>query len=195
MDAGRCGPDHGLRMQRMRGANQKGLHPRIAQHGVQVRVSSSVVALAEGLRPCEVAVTDRDKLGLGKFVQRRGVDLSHLAAADEGGSQAWHVEAPQRGLTKSYGRACPGLARKLHNLSAEAVRAAPETGPLFHPWESVMSAKVYCLVGLVLCAALSVADWSLTWALIHGSNGEVYESNPVAAWCLKWYGWPGLALF
>ncbi len=58
-----------------------------------------------------------------------------------------------------------------------------------------MSAKVYCLVGLVLCAALSVADWSLTWALIHGSNGEVYESNPVAAWCLKWYGWPGLALF
>jgi hypothetical protein len=58
-----------------------------------------------------------------------------------------------------------------------------------------MSAKVYCLIGLGLCAALSVADWSLTWALIHGSNGEVYESNPVAAWFLQWYGWTGLALF
>jgi hypothetical protein len=58
-----------------------------------------------------------------------------------------------------------------------------------------MSAKVYCLVGLALCAALSVADWSLTWALICGSDGAVYESNPVAAWILAGYGWPGLALF
>jgi hypothetical protein len=58
-----------------------------------------------------------------------------------------------------------------------------------------MSAKVYSLIGLVLVAALSVADWSLTWALIHNSNGEVYESNPVAAWFLEWYGWAGLALF
>jgi hypothetical protein len=58
-----------------------------------------------------------------------------------------------------------------------------------------MSAKVYCLIGLVLCAALSVTDWSLTWALIHGSDGVVTEGNPVAAWCLERYGWPGLALF
>jgi hypothetical protein len=58
-----------------------------------------------------------------------------------------------------------------------------------------MSAKIYCVVGLVLCAALSVADWSLTWALIRGSDGGIYESNPVAAWCLERYGWAGLALF
>jgi hypothetical protein len=58
-----------------------------------------------------------------------------------------------------------------------------------------MSAKVYCLVGLILYAALSVADWSLTWALIRGSDGAVSEGNPVAAWCLARYGWPGLALF
>jgi hypothetical protein len=58
-----------------------------------------------------------------------------------------------------------------------------------------MSAKVYCLLGLILCAALSVADWSLTWLLISGSDGAVSEGNPVAAWFLTRFGWPGLALF
>jgi hypothetical protein len=58
-----------------------------------------------------------------------------------------------------------------------------------------MNAKVYCLVGLAVCAALSVADWTLTWALINDSDGQVSEGNPVAAWCLARYGWSGLALF
>jgi hypothetical protein len=58
-----------------------------------------------------------------------------------------------------------------------------------------MNARVYCAVGLVLCAALSVADWSLTWALIRGSDGAVSEGNPVAAWFLARYGWAGLAVY
>ena len=33
------------------------------------------------------------------------------------------------------------------------------------------------------------------WALIGDGLGSVYESNPVAAWCLQGYGWAGMAVF
>ena len=42
---------------------------------------------------------------------------------------------------------------------------------------------------------LSLADLTLTWALIGDGLGSVYESNPVAAWCLQGYGWAGMAVF
>ena len=42
---------------------------------------------------------------------------------------------------------------------------------------------------------LSLADLVLTWALIRDDLGHVYESNPVAAWCLHRQGWAGLAMF
>jgi uncharacterized protein DUF5658 len=42
---------------------------------------------------------------------------------------------------------------------------------------------------------LSLADLALTWALIRDGLGSVYESNPVAAWCLQGYGWAGMAAF
>jgi hypothetical protein len=47
----------------------------------------------------------------------------------------------------------------------------------------------------VLFALLSVADLALTWTLIQNGRGQFYESNPVAAWCLRWHGWTGLAAF
>ena len=42
---------------------------------------------------------------------------------------------------------------------------------------------------------LSLADLTMTWALIRDGLGSVYESNPVAAWCLHGYGWAGIAVF
>jgi hypothetical protein len=42
---------------------------------------------------------------------------------------------------------------------------------------------------------LSLADLTLTWALIGDGLGSIYESNPVAAWCLQGYGWAGMAMF
>ena len=42
---------------------------------------------------------------------------------------------------------------------------------------------------------LSLADLTMTWALIRDGLGSVYESNPVAAWCLQGYGWAGMAVF
>jgi hypothetical protein len=42
---------------------------------------------------------------------------------------------------------------------------------------------------------LSLADLTMTWALIGDGLGSVYESNPVAAWCLQGYGWAGMAVF
>ena len=47
----------------------------------------------------------------------------------------------------------------------------------------------------LLFVLLSLADLSMTWALIGDGLGSVYESNPVAAWCLQGYGWSGMAVF
>jgi hypothetical protein len=48
---------------------------------------------------------------------------------------------------------------------------------------------------LALFVLLSVADLALTWWLISGTGGEVYESNPVADFLLRAYGWLGLGVF
>jgi hypothetical protein len=48
---------------------------------------------------------------------------------------------------------------------------------------------------LSLFAALSVADLFMTWKLVHASDGEVYESNPVADAWLATYGWVGLTVY
>jgi hypothetical protein len=46
-----------------------------------------------------------------------------------------------------------------------------------------------------LFALLSLADLSLTWWLLSGTRGQVYESNPLARWWLEEHGWLGLAGF
>lgn len=48
-------------------------------------------------------------------------------------------------------------------------------------------------IGAGLFAALSVADFVQTYALIEG--GPAHEANPVAAHWLERHGWIGLALF
>jgi hypothetical protein len=48
---------------------------------------------------------------------------------------------------------------------------------------------------LILFGVLSVADFLLTWGLIEGGGGQVYETNPIADWWLQSYGWSGLAFF
>ena len=48
---------------------------------------------------------------------------------------------------------------------------------------------------LVLFTILSLADLCLTYALIQDGDGQVYESNPIAAAWLSSYGWSGLILF
>ena len=58
-----------------------------------------------------------------------------------------------------------------------------------------MAVKVFCLLGLGLYVALSVADFVLTFALLKLSDGIAYESNPIAAAFLDRHGWGGLALF
>jgi hypothetical protein len=57
------------------------------------------------------------------------------------------------------------------------------------------AARRWHLWTLLLFVALSVADLGLTWLLIQGSSGAVYESNPVAGWSLQQGGWLGLAAF
>jgi hypothetical protein len=42
---------------------------------------------------------------------------------------------------------------------------------------------------------LSLADLALTWWLLTQAGGAVYESNPLAGWCLANHGWLGLAAF
>jgi hypothetical protein len=42
---------------------------------------------------------------------------------------------------------------------------------------------------------LSLADLTMTWALMRDGLGSVYESNPVAAWCLHGHGWAGMVIF
>lgn len=46
-----------------------------------------------------------------------------------------------------------------------------------------------------LFAALSLADLLLTWWLLTFTGAVVYESNPLANWCLRVAGWLGLAAF
>lgn len=58
-----------------------------------------------------------------------------------------------------------------------------------------MAVKVFCLFGLALYVALSVADFLLTFALLKLSDGIAYEANPIAAACLDSHGWMGLAAF
>ncbi len=48
---------------------------------------------------------------------------------------------------------------------------------------------------LLLLALLSLADLCLTWWLLGLPGGGVYESNPLAAWCLDCQGWVGLTLY
>jgi hypothetical protein len=47
---------------------------------------------------------------------------------------------------------------------------------------------------LWLFAAMNLSDLALTWYLLD-RNGGAYESNPVAAWWLAQFGWPGLTGF
>jgi hypothetical protein len=54
---------------------------------------------------------------------------------------------------------------------------------------------VFPLRKLVLFALLNLTDFGLTWYLLRAGGGEVYESNPVAAWWLGRFGWLGLAGF
>src|SRR5947209_1176746 len=42
---------------------------------------------------------------------------------------------------------------------------------------------------------LSLLDLVLTWRLVGGTGGAVYEANPVAAAVLSRFGWLGLSLF
>jgi hypothetical protein len=48
---------------------------------------------------------------------------------------------------------------------------------------------------LVLFAALTAADLFLTWRLFSVGLSSVSERNPLAAWWLGEFGWPGLAAF
>lgn len=58
-----------------------------------------------------------------------------------------------------------------------------------------MRARACLATQLALFAALTAADLFLTWRLLTQGLSSVYESNPLAAWCLGRFGWPGLALF
>ena len=57
-----------------------------------------------------------------------------------------------------------------------------------------MCLKTYCWVGLGGYAALSVADFFLTFSLLR-VNEEAFESNPIAAAWLEGHDWLGLAMF
>lgn len=58
-----------------------------------------------------------------------------------------------------------------------------------------MTVKRVLLIGLAAFTGLSLIDFTQTAALINGSEGRVYEANPVAAAWLESYGWHGLAAF
>jgi hypothetical protein len=60
--------------------------------------------------------------------------------------------------------------------------------------------RTYCVIGLVLFAALSVMDLVQTWELIESrrgliKGGHVTEGNPFAAEWLKQYDWRGLSVY
>src|SRR5262249_52784909 len=63
------------------------------------------------------------------------------------------------------------------------------------PHRRPRTTDVFPLRKLVLFALLSLTDFGLTWYLLRAGGGEVYESNPVAAWWLGRYGGLGLAGF
>lgn len=50
------------------------------------------------------------------------------------------------------------------------------------------------LMWLLFCV-LSGLDLFLTWRLLGQGPSRVYESNPLAAWCLGRFGWTGLAAY
>jgi hypothetical protein len=58
-----------------------------------------------------------------------------------------------------------------------------------------MRLKFLPLLGLIIFCMLSLADLSLTGALLHYGNGKVYEANPIAAMLHGKYGFSGLAAF
>lgn len=49
-------------------------------------------------------------------------------------------------------------------------------------------------LGLVLFVFLSGVDWLMTFTLLQ-SDPSAFEANPLAAACLKRYGWSGLAVY
>lgn len=57
-----------------------------------------------------------------------------------------------------------------------------------------MYRKVAIGVGMCLFVVLNITDWMLTFALLR-IEPTATESNPVAAVCLKRYGWDGLAIY
>jgi hypothetical protein len=58
-----------------------------------------------------------------------------------------------------------------------------------------MSIKVIHPGKLSLFASLSIVDFFLTYQLVKGNGGRVYEGNPIADAWLSDYGWPGLLFF
>jgi hypothetical protein len=58
-----------------------------------------------------------------------------------------------------------------------------------------MSVRIAHPGKLLAFVLLSLADLFLTWLLVSGSDGEVYESNPVAGFCLNLFGWLGLGVY
>jgi hypothetical protein len=61
--------------------------------------------------------------------------------------------------------------------------------------ERETAVKRVCVLTLVLFVTLSACDFLFTYLLVEGSDGAVYEANPVAASWLADHGWVGLAAF
>jgi hypothetical protein len=58
-----------------------------------------------------------------------------------------------------------------------------------------LMSRFSCCRKLLLFALLSVADFALTWLLLHRAGDRACEKNPVAFWWLDHFGWAGLAGF
>jgi hypothetical protein len=82
---------------------------------------------------------------------------------------------------------------KAPRLPAFATTSRRNEAPTHH--RRPRTSAVFPLRKLVLFALLNATDFGLTWYLLRAGGGEVYESNPVAAWWLGHYGWLGLAGF